>query len=84
MEEVLLDIHLAEAYSTFVPKDTAVRVTEKNMDSLAVYYSRIFDSHNITREQFVSSMKWYKEHPQELDSVYTRMIPHISEMEGKY
>lgn len=84
MEEILLDIHLAEAYSTMVPKDSTVRITDKNLDSLSVYYKEVFDSHNITRQQFLSSMKWYKEHPVELDSIYTRMIPRISEMEGKY
>lgn len=84
MEEILLDIHLAEAYSTMVPKDSTVRITDKNLDSLAVYYKKVFDNHQITPQQFLSSMKWYKEHPVELDSIYTRMIPRISEIEGKY
>jgi len=84
MEEILLDIHLAEAYSTMVPKDSTVRITDKNLDSLAVFYKKVFDNHQITQQQFLSSMKWYKEHPVELDSIYTRMIPRISEIEGKY
>jgi hypothetical protein len=78
MQQVLFDIYLAESYSTFVPKDSALRKTEKNLDSLAIYYQRIFKSHNITPRQFEESMSWYKEHPEELDSIYTRLIPESS------
>ena len=84
MQQVLFDIHLAESYSTFVPKDTALRKTEKNLDSLAAFYQRVFKSHNITSRQFQESMTWYKEHPEVLDSIYTRLIPEMSKLEGVY
>jgi hypothetical protein len=84
MQQLLFDIYLAESYSTFVPKDSALRKTEKNLDSLAIFYQMIFKSHHITPRQFEESMSWYKEHPEELDSIYTRLIPEISKLDGVY
>jgi hypothetical protein len=73
MEKVMLDIHLAESYSLLI-KDSLHKVGEKNADSLAVYYKAIFSRHGITPEQFNQSMSWYKNHPEDFDSVYNRMI----------
>ena len=84
MQQVLFDLYLAEAYSTMVPKDSFLRITEKNKDSLALFYQRVFRSHKITQKQFEQSMKWYTEHPEHLDTIYTRLIPEISKLEGVY
>ena len=73
MEKVLLDVHLAETYSAQLT-DSTHKVGEKNADSLAVYYKAIFAKHHITADQFNQSLTWYKNHPEDFDTVYTNMI----------
>ncbi len=74
MQKILLDINLAEAYSINA-KDSLHKGNIKNTDSLSAYYKIIFDHYKITPQQFNNSLEWYKSHPEELDSVYNKMIP---------
>lgn len=83
MRQVLLDAHLAESYSSVIKKDSAHKNESKNVDSLAVYYNRIFKHYNITQEQFYQSAEWYKNNPDELDSVYTLLVNDIARLENK-
>ena len=69
MQKLLLDINIAEAYSLVV-KDSVHRPPGKNPDSLAVYYKDIFAHYHITPEQFSENMDWYKNHPEEIDTIY--------------
>ena len=84
MQQVLYDIHLAEAYSTMAVKDSTRRRGERNMDSLALYYATIFQHHKLNPAQFQESLQWYKQHPEELDSIYSKMIPDMLKLETKY
>ena len=77
MQKVLLDITLAESYSITV-KDSLHRAGQKNMDSLAVYYKDIFAHYKITEQQFTQSLTWYKNHPDDLDTVYNNIIPIVA------
>jgi len=77
MENILLDINMAEAYSLMV-KDSLHKGGSKNSDSLAAYYKYIFDHYHITNEEFNENYDWYKSHPEDLDSIYTAMIPVIT------
>lgn len=81
MVQIMTDIHLAEVYSTMV-NDSAGGITNKNMDSLAVYYSKIFKSHEVTEEDFKESMDWYTRNVTELDTVYINMLSELSTKEG--
>jgi hypothetical protein len=45
---------------------------------LSVYYQEIFAHHNITQEQFIESLAWYKNHPEELDTLYNNLIPKVA------
>ncbi len=83
MQKVLLDVNLAEAYSTSV-KDSVHRGGLKNTDSLAAFYKTIFAHYNITQAQFSASMEWYKAHPEEMDSVYNKMIPVATRWQSVY
>ena len=74
MQKVLLDVNLAEAYSLTI-KDSLHRRGSKNLDSLAVFYKDIFAHYHITKEQFTVSLDWYKNHPEELDTIYNNMLP---------
>lgn len=82
MQKILLDINLAEVYSINI-KDSVHRSSIKNTDSLSVFYKTIFDHYKITPEQFNNSLEWYKSHPEELDSVYDKMIPVATRWQNK-
>lgn len=82
MEKVLLDISLAEAYSTMV-KDSLHKAGPKHLDSLSVYYKDIFAHHHVTETQFTSSMNYYKNHPDDLDTIYNNIIPVAAKWQTK-
>jgi len=82
MEQVLMDVSLAETYSTMTSDNQHTRGV-KNSDSLSVYYKTIFAHYDITQNEFDESMQWYKAHPEELDTVYSHMIATIGKMQGQ-
>ncbi|HTM66887.1 MAG TPA: DUF4296 domain-containing protein [Flavipsychrobacter sp.] len=84
MQQIMLDVNLAEAYSAVVKSDSLKPHSERNLDSLAVFYRSVFQHYNVTKEQFEESLEWYKEHPEELDSVYGQLIPQMSKLEAVY
>lgn len=84
MRKILTDLHLAEVYSTMVGQDSMRGAVEKNLDSLAHYYREILAHHQTSFEEFRRSMDWYTRNPEQLDSVYARMLPAFSELEAIY
>lgn len=82
MRAMLMDLQLAETYSSLVLKDSTHPVIDKNMDSLAVYYKEIFNHYGVTQSEFERSVKWYQMHPDEIDSVYARMLGDFNKLEG--
>lgn len=81
MQQILLDVSTAEAYSIVMPKDSTKKTSDKNEDSLAVFYKRILKHYNISQAEFDKSMDWYKKHPDELDTIYTKMIPEMTKLD---
>lgn len=81
MKQVLLDVNMAEAYSTVV-KDSVHKPGTKNFDSLAVYYNAIFNHYKITPEQFKESLDWYKANPDKLDTMYTGMLVKVTKWQN--
>jgi len=82
MQGVLTDIYMAESYSMTIAQDSTKPGTQKNLDSLARYYREIFKHHNITQQEFTSSMTWYEQHPEELDSAFANMIPQLTKLQS--
>jgi hypothetical protein len=82
MKRILLDMHIAEAYSTMA-KDSLHRLGVKNYDSLAAWYKDIFVHYKLTPQQFTESLNWYKNHPADIDSIYTDMLPVITKWQSK-
>jgi len=76
MEKILLDVNIAETYCTLM-RDSTHRAGTKNIDSLSLYYKTIFDHYHVSSDDFSKSLAWYKNHPEALDSVYTKMIARI-------
>lgn len=73
MEQILADLHVADAYSTMV-KDSLHPNGEKNYDSLAAWTAQVLTRHKVSLQEFHRSMDWYRDHPVELDSIYARSI----------
>ena len=82
MQRLLFDIHLAETYSMTLHEDSTKRNVERNQDSLALFYRSIFKHHQITEKEFDESFDWYKQNPEQLDSIYASMISEMSKLEG--
>lgn len=84
MKTILTEVYFAEAYATLIKTDTAQqRKSNKNMDSLSVFYKEIFDKHHISAAQFDSNMEWYSARPQLLDSVYGKMVSSLDSLKTK-
>lgn len=47
------------------------------------YYHSIFSKYNISREQFDSSMTYYKQDPEVMDKIYEDVITRLSMMESE-
>lgn len=75
MKLILLDVHFAESYSSMLSDTLQKKSNNKNIDSLAVFYGQILKKHGVSYELFDSAMNWYSDHPNELDSVYTYLLP---------
>ena len=82
MVPLMVDLHLADAYSGLI-RDSLGMALGKNYDSLARWTKIIFAKHQVTREQFGSSMDWYRDHPLELDSLYAHIIPALDSSRKK-
>lgn len=82
LSQVLLDLHLAEAYAQHLPKDSVQRDL-KNVDSLNVWDASILKKHHVTEKRFSVSMEWYKNHPELLDSAYQKMLSELTIMATK-
>lgn len=74
MAPIVTELQLADVYSGMV-RDSLRPNTEKNTDSLARWTIDILHRHGITREEFNSSMDWYRDHPTELDSLFAAVVP---------
>jgi len=82
MEKILDDLQMAEMYSTMVAKDTgAYKGPVRNIDSLAHYYKVILAHYNVTINELNKSLDWYRNNPEQLDSVYTHMIPQLTSLQ---
>ncbi len=82
MQAVLSDIHLAEVYSLVINTTANPPQNGKQLDSLAKFYATILKHYKLSEKEFEQGLDWYKNHPEELDSVYQRMIPEFSKWEG--
>jgi hypothetical protein len=81
MQKVLLDLHIAEVYSSMLT-DSSHQSREKNPDSLAAFYSDVFTHHGVSKNDFDKGIEWYKAHPEEMDSLYNNIITEVGKLES--
>jgi hypothetical protein len=80
MEQILFDLQVADVYSTMVQPDSLPPVNVKNKDSLAQYYSDILAHYKLTEEELRAAMRWYEEHPAELEAIFGRLQSRFTEL----
>lgn len=76
---VMVDVHLAEA---------SVQHLRMGSDSanqlLANHYASIMSQHDITHRQFTQSFEYYREHPEQLSTIYEQVIERLSALEVEW
>ncbi len=77
MEEVMADVHLAEAAKQVPDYNDTARHT------ISEYYAFILKSHHITKDQFEHSFTFYKSHPELMEEIYSEVINRLSEKQAK-
>lgn len=77
MSTILTEMHVAEAYSQFVGRDS-LQSGMKNLDSIKYFDAAILKENNTTETELRQSIDWYKNHPDLLDSVYQQVLTNIS------
>ncbi len=77
LQEILSDIHIAQAAST-----NAV-LSDSSIYNNKEYINYILKQHNIKREDFLKSMKFYTENPVLLEEVYDSVITQLSRMQAE-
>ncbi len=82
MQEVLVDMHLAESYSQGLGDSSANRF-QKNYDSLAGFYTSILKHHKLSFEEFNEALEWYKERPMLIDTLYGKVLTRLTEMKAR-
>lgn len=81
MSGVLLDMHLAESYAQQIPGNKGADL--KNQDSLLRFNADILRKHRVTEAQFKTSINWYKQRPDLLDSIYQSILSEYIIMQAK-
>jgi hypothetical protein len=82
MQEILVDMHLAESYSQGLG-DSSVNRFQKNYDSLASFYTSILKHHSLSFEDFNEALEWYKERPMRIDTLYGKVLNQLNELKAR-
>ena len=72
--DLLKDIHLAEA--KFDLHKTKGMENAKN--ELAHNYSTIYETHEITPDDFDKTLDYYAQHPEQLEKIYTSVLEQLT------
>jgi hypothetical protein len=72
--DLLKDIHLAEA--KFELHKTKGMENAKN--ELAHNYSTIYETHEITPDDFDKTLAYYAQHPEQLEKIYTSVLEQLT------
>mgnify|MGYP006291638771 CR=1 FL=1 len=78
MVDVMVDVHMAEA----VLRNK--RISGDELDKLTSdYYSKIFSKHEITQQQFDSSIVYYEDHIKDFNEIYEKVIVRLNKKQRK-
>jgi hypothetical protein len=85
MAQLLLDLQLADAYAIICyQSDTAsVRNTfNRNIDTMKHYSALAMSKNEIDEASYKRSLRWYLDHPKEIDSAYSGALNLASQMQN--
>lgn len=72
MRDILLDMNFADVYGR--DQIDTVRIADSIRDqNIKLYYVQILQIHDVTREEFMHSYRYYEGHPDKLEEVYKAM-----------
>jgi hypothetical protein len=75
MSIILLDVHIEEArYQSAGNREAQNLVMSRR-------YSEIFKKHEVSFEEFDQSMKYYMQHPDEMDLIYEEIVNRLTALE---
>lgn len=74
--EILIDLHLYDA----LVQSRKLKDTELNQIDSAYLYPSLFAKHNVTSEQFDSSLSYYTSHPEILNEISNKAHSHIENL----
>jgi DNA uptake protein ComE-like DNA-binding protein len=74
----MIDVQLSESLRT----QRGVRERNEGIDSPELYQA-IFEKHEISKEKFLLSYDYYKEHPGEMELVYEAVLDSLSRLEAE-
>jgi len=77
MATILADIHVVESTITYLPGHTGSRSKE-----IPGNYKFILEKHGLSPAEFDTIRKWYVEHPELYQDVYSMVIERLSQMDA--
>lgn len=78
MVDVMVDVHLAEA----VLRNK--KISGEELDKVTSdYYSKIFSRHDVTQQQFDSSIVYYEDHIEDFNEIYEEVIVRLNKKQRK-
>jgi hypothetical protein len=80
MRDVLLDMNMADAYSSITDDDQANLIVHDSVrkQRAKVYYRQVLDLHKLTPKEFNHSYAYYEAHPNKFKEVYDMMFAAVS------
>ncbi len=79
MTDLLVDIHLTEA-TLRIANDSIARLNDTT--DMRTRFAEVFRKNDVDPDDFNISLKYYLEHIEVLDKIYTEVISRLSEMEA--
>lgn len=78
MRDILLDMNMADVYSSNVEEGTMPVSDSVRKERVKVYYRQILDLHKISIKEFQESYAYYEAHPDKFKKVYDMMMTVVS------
>lgn len=78
MVAILTDIQLIEGA-------VSKKIIDRNASQKEspIYYEKVFEKHEITRQQFSESIAYYSEKPEELQIIYEKVLVELSTIKAE-
>jgi hypothetical protein len=78
MKAIMVDMHVADAVA-----ETKAQMGGDERTLTQSYHAQIFKNHDVTREDFLKSFKFYESEPVLLNRMYDEILAEISKREAE-